>query len=261
LAAEALGGLECGWLHDVLSHVAFFQGDQAEGLRHQEAEIERARRNGDPYRLAYALADCGAHAGLAGNGALARQHSAEALTVAQRLGNPAVVSMSLLATAYAQRVDDPIAAIDWYRRAAAVADTIECTVTSGNCRAELALLHSLHGDALEAVRLFDEELRAFRRAGAAARVRGTIRHAIPALYRLVGRQRGIDIATLDAGTFSRPHIRPSFSDGAIAEITAEIASGDGDALARASRIADSLSDDQLTELALELIHEAMSAAT
>jgi predicted ATPase/DNA-binding SARP family transcriptional activator len=262
LTAEAAGGVECGWLHDVLAHVAFFQGDVAAGLRHGEKEIERARRSGDPYRLGYALADNGAHAALDGDRKLGCQRAAEALTIAEQLGNPAVVSMAQLATAYARRNDDPIDAIDWFRRAAAVADTVESSVTGSNCRAELGLLLSLYGDALEAARLLDDQLRAFRRAGAASRVRGTIRYAIPVLYRLLGARRGVDIVILDAGTTARPHIRQPFADAAIAEITKQIAASfDNDVVARATRTAESLSDDDLAERTLELIHEATAAAT
>jgi predicted ATPase/DNA-binding SARP family transcriptional activator len=262
LTAEAAGGAECGWLHDVLAHVAYFRGEVAEGLGHHEMEIERARRSGDPYRLGYVLADIGAHAALAGDSRLGQQRAAEALTIAQHLGNPAIASMALFATAYAQRDDDPIAAIDSLRRAAALADTIESSGTSSNCRAELALLLSLYGDPLEAARLIDDQLRAFRRAGAVGRVRGTIRNAIPVLYRLLGPDRGGDIVILDAGTTSRPHIRQPFHDVAIAEITAQIAAEvDNDVVARAARTAESLSDDDLAERALELIHEATATAT
>jgi hypothetical protein len=262
LTAEAAGGAECGWLHDVLAHVAYFQGDVAAGLRHSETEIERARRSGDPYRLGYVLADGSAHAAIAGDSRLGQERAAEALTIAQDLGNPAIASEAQLAAAIAHRDDDPIGAIDSLRRAAALADTIESSVTSNNCRGELALLLSLYGDPLEAARLTDEQLRYFRRAGDVLRVRGTIRHAIPALYRLLGTERGVDIVILDAGTTARPHIRQLFRDVAIAEITEQIAaSGDNDELARAARTAESLTDDDLADRTLELIHEATALAT
>jgi predicted ATPase/DNA-binding SARP family transcriptional activator len=262
LTAEAAGGAECGWLHDVLAHAAYFQGDDEEGLGHSELEIERARRSGDPYRLGYALGDSGAHAGAAGYSRLGQQRAAEALTIAQHLGNPAIISMAHLATALARRDVDPIGAIDSFRRGAAIADTIESSVTSSNCRGELALVLSLYGDVLEAARLIDDQLRASRRAGDVNRVRGGIRHAIPALYRLLGTDRGADIVILDAGTAARPHIRQPFRDASIAEITAQIAASvDNDVLVRAARTAESLSDDDLTERALELVHEATVKAT
>jgi hypothetical protein len=257
LTAELAGGTECGWLHDVLAHVAYFQGDVAQGLMHSETEIERARRSGDSYRLAYALADASAHATVAGNNRLGRQLATEALTIAQQLGNPAVVAQAQLATAFALRDDDPTGAIESFRRAAALADTIESSVVSSNCRTELALLLSLFGDPLEAARLIDDELRAFRRAGDVGRVRGTIRHAIPALYRLLGSERGVDLVMLEAGTAARPHIRQPFRDAAIAEIRATItASLDNDVVDGAVRSAQSLTDSELAERALELIHEA-----
>jgi hypothetical protein len=262
LTAEAAGGTECGWLHDVLAHVAYFQGEVAEGLNYQEVEIARARRSGDPYRLGYALADSGLHAALAGHSQLGQQRAAEALIIAQHLGNPAIVSQAHLAIGFAPRDDDPIGAIDSFRRGAAIADTMESSVTAGNCRGELALLLSLYGDALEAARLLDDQLRAFRRSGAVSRVRGAIRIAIPALYRLLGTERAVDIVTLDAGTTSRPHIRQPFNDAAIAEITAQIAASvDNDVVAGVARTAEALSDDDLAERALALLHEAIATAT
>jgi predicted ATPase/DNA-binding SARP family transcriptional activator len=257
LTAEAAGGAECGWLHDVLAHVAYFQGDVARGMELSEIEIERARRSGDPYRLGYALADSGAHAAVGGDVRLGQQRAAEALTIAQQLGNPAIVAQAQLATALALRDDDPIGAINSFQRAAALAETIESRVISSNSRTELALLLSLYGDALEAARLIDDQLRAFRRAGDVGRVRGTIRHAIPALHRLLGTERRVDIVILDAGTAARPHIRQPFRDAAIAEITAQIAASlDNDVVASVARTAESLSDDDLAERTLELIHEA-----
>jgi predicted ATPase/DNA-binding SARP family transcriptional activator len=257
LTAETAGGAECGWLHDVLAHAAYFQGDAAAGLAHCDIEIERARRSGDSYRLGYALADSGAHAAIAGDSRLGQERAAEALTIAQQLGNPAIASMAQLATAYALCDDDPSGAIDWFRRAATLADTVGSSVTSSNARAELAFVLSLHGDALEAARLLDDQLRAFRRAGASNRVRGTIRNAIPALYRLLGTERGVDILILDVGTRTRPHIWQPPRDAAIAEISAQIAASvDDEIVARATRTAESLSDDDLAERTLDLIHEA-----
>jgi hypothetical protein len=141
LSEEATGGDECGWLHDVLAHAACFQGAIAEGLRHAEVEIERARRSGDPYRLSYVLSDSGIHAGHAGDHELGTQRAGEALTIAQRLGNPDVLSMAQLATASAHVEDDPTAAIDGFRRAAAVAESVPssrpgraaCLAASSDC--------------------------------------------------------------------------------------------------------------------------------
>jgi predicted ATPase/DNA-binding SARP family transcriptional activator len=257
LAAEAAGGVECGWLHDVLAHVAYFQGDNTEGLRHSQFEIDRARDSADPYRLSYVLADSGIHAALAGNHPLGRQRAAEALNIAEQLANSAVVSMAQLATAFTQRDHDPIGAIEWFQKAATLADTIDSSWTSSICRGELALLLALHGDPLDAANLIDDQLRAFRRAGDASRVRGAIREAIPSLYRLLGPDRGVDIVTLDAGTTRRPHVRVPFNDAAIAEVTSEIAEIlDSAVFARAAQTAESLSDDDLAERTLELIREA-----
>ena len=67
LVAERRTGQECGWLHDVLGHVQFFQASNDAGLEQSHAEIDRARASGDRYRLAYVLADNAMHEYMAGN--------------------------------------------------------------------------------------------------------------------------------------------------------------------------------------------------
>jgi len=65
---------------------------------------------------------------------------------------------------------------------------------------------------------------------------------------------------LDAGTTSRPHISQPFRETAINRIIAEIAASLGDdTFARAVRTGGALTDDDLAERTLELIHEATAA--
>lgn len=224
LVAERRGGVECGWLHDVLAHCAFFQQDQAAGLRHGDAEIARARGAGDDYRLSYVLADNGTHLAVGGDLDRGLERALEALTLAQRTGNPAVLSMAQLALGFAHRDREPATAIEWYRRAAALADTVESHWTSGVCRGELAVLLALHGDPHEAVGLVHAQLQRFRRAGDAARARGMVRSSIPALRRLLGAEHWPTLVTLDAATADRPQINEPFNERAIASVLQGITS-------------------------------------
>lgn len=259
IEAERKGGVECGWLHDVHAHCAYFQGDTAQGLAHGSVEIDRARAAGDAYRLSYVLADSGTHAAVADDTVLGGERAQEALALAEQIGNPSLVSMAQMAHGFVIRESEPVAAIEWFRRAAELADTVDSSWTSSICRSELAVLLALHGDPCEALELGRAQFMAFRRAGDAARVRGTIRMMIPALQRRLDPSRWCDLLTLDAGTGDRPHVREAFNDRAVAEavaaIGAELESGSAErAVARGRALADAdvfELGSQLVELALE----------
>jgi hypothetical protein len=242
----------------VLAHCAYFSGDTGLGLCHGDAEVARARADGDPYRLAYVLADRGVHAGLTGHPDLAASHTAEALTLAELTGCPSLVSMAQLAQGFLHRCrDEPIQAIEWLQRAAELADSVDSTWTSGICRGELALLLALHGDPVEALTLGLGQFGRFRRAGDDGRTRGVIRQVIPALHRLLGRERWHDLLTLHAGTWGRPMIVEPHNDRAVDEVVAVIeaeieASVAADAMARGSVMTD--------RAVFDLAQEAMEAA-
>jgi DNA-binding SARP family transcriptional activator len=258
LAVEREGGRECGWLHDVLAHCAYFQGDHEAGIRHGEEEIERACASGDPYRLSYVLADNGTHAVLVGQHDLGRERAAEALEIAERIGNPAVVSMAQLAHGFLFATESPLLALDWFRRSARLADTVNSTWTSAICRGELALHLGLHGDPVEAVDLAEQQLRTFVRAGDKGRARGIVRMAVPALRRLLP----ADLAVLHGGTVDRPMIREPHVDEAIEAVLQAVgvrlgAAGVENGVARGSV----MDDDAIFDLALDLmamVHESQT---
>ena len=81
--------------------------------------------------------------------------------------------MAQLAKGFASRVDDPEQSIEWFKRAAALADTVDSTWTSAICRGELSMMLALHGDPHEALQLGLAQVLAFRRAGDTARVRAS----------------------------------------------------------------------------------------
>ena len=73
--------------------------------------------------------------------------------------------MAQLAKGFASRVDDPEQSIEWFKRAAALADTVDSTWTSAICCGELSMMLALHGDPHEALQLGLAQVLAFRRAG------------------------------------------------------------------------------------------------
>ena len=152
LDAEAAGGVESGWLHDVLAHCAYFQGDVSAGLGPQRsrARTRTSRRRPVPAELRARRQRHPRHPGRAGadsasTGPVRRSGSPRTSTT------PSLISMAQLAHGlHATRARDPLEAIQWFRRAAELADTVASTWTGGVCRGELALLLALHGDPHEA---------------------------------------------------------------------------------------------------------------
>jgi predicted ATPase/DNA-binding SARP family transcriptional activator len=257
LRAEQDGGRECGWLHDVLAHCAYFQRNDQEGLEHSHDEIDRARRSGQPHRLSYVLADSGVHAVLAGHTDLGASRTREALALAESTGNPSLVSMAQLAHGFLHREQNPIEAITWFRRALALADTVDSTWTAGMCRGELCLLLTLHGDSADALELGAAQFQKFRRAGDLSRAHSILRMAIPALQRHLDQEHWTDLVTLDAGTASRPFVNEPFSNQANAAVIETIRASLGiDAVNRAVLRATDMDDDALFELGLDAITKA-----
>lgn len=259
LTAESNGGRPCGWLHDVLSHAAYFRGDISTGLEHGDAEVGRARVHGDPYRLSYVLADHSIHAGLAGHLGPAASQAEEALRLARKTDNPSALAMACLARGFACRRTDTEAAIEFLERADAIALLVESTWISSIARGELAVLMALHGDANEAIELAADQFERFRRAGDDARARGAIRMAIPALYRVLDARRWLDLVALDVATASRPHIEETFIDDAIAESAACI--DDHDAVARAMERGMRLDDTALFVMASMVMETAKAGVS
>ena len=257
LAAERRGSMECGWLHDVLAHCAFFQGDVEGGLVHSDTEIERARSDGDPYRLAYVLADSGTHASLHGDVQLGLERAGEALTLAEEIGNPSAISMAQLAHGFGHRDSEPVQAIAWFRQAADLADTVDSSWTTGICRGELTVLLALHGDPHEAIEMGLAQFVRFRRAGDAARARGVVRMAIPALHHLLQPDDWTDLLALEGGTADRPHIREPFNDQAVARVMSRITDRVGaEAVAEGTSRGMGMDDSAIFDLGQRLMQAA-----
>ena len=90
----------------MLAYCAYFQGHAITGLVHGDDEIAR-------------------HASLEGDTTVGHERASEALLLAGRVNSPAVLSMAQLAKGFASRVDDPEQSIEWFKRAAALADTVD----------------------------------------------------------------------------------------------------------------------------------------
>jgi hypothetical protein len=208
------------------------------------------------------LADSGIHASNDGDTRLGLERADEALRLAEQIGNPAGVSVAQLAHGVGTRAEDPAQSIEWFRKASVLADTIESKWTSATCRAELSLMLALHGDPDEAVELGLTQLLAFRRAGDAARVRGSIRLALPAFHRLVEPSLLVQLVVLDAGTANRPYVKRQFNEQAISAVVAQIADVVGqEAVDQAASRGARMPDQEVFELALRMLEAAAGDAT
>ncbi len=257
LRAEEQGGRECGWLHDVLAHCAYFQRNDQEGLVHSQEELNRARRSGQPHRLSYVLADSGIHAVLAGHTDVGASRTREALALAEPTGNPSLLSMAQLAHGFLHREHNPTEAITWFRRALDLADTVDSTWTAGLCRGELTLLLALHGDPAEALEMGAAQFVQFRRAGDLSRAHSTLRMTIPALHRQLDEKHWTDLVTLEAGLSSRPFVDEPFNNQAIAAAIETIRNSLGtETVNQAAHKATHMDDNALFELGLRAITNA-----
>lgn len=251
------GDVECGWLHDVYAHCAYFQGDSKQGLTHGAVEIDRARLSDDPYRLSYVLADSGIHACLVGEVELGFRRAEEALDLAEQIGNPSVRSMAQMAMGFALEESDPESAIAWLRKSRELASSVDSNWTAAICSGELAALLALHGNPSEALELAAEQFAMFRRAADDGRARGIVRIAIPALGKILSGEPCLDLVILDAASDDRPRIREGFVDKAVTETIAAVNDLLGsDACSAAATRGRLLSDEQ----AFDLAHGVMSDA-
>jgi hypothetical protein len=211
--------------------------------------------------LSYVLADSGIHATLAGRVQIGLDRARESLEVAENLDNPSLISMAQLAHGFTRREHQPLEAIQWFRRAADLADAVASTWTASVGRGELALLLALHGDPHEAAALGLAQLDVFRRAGDAARASGIIRMTIPAIQRLTGLEQAPALIVLDTATARRPHVIETFIDDAVAATLADLRKRiSTKALDEAHARGVTITDHDLFNLARRTIHAALGNA-
>lgn len=131
---------------DVLADVALYEGRPAEALRHYDTEVARARREGDPIRLVWALfyvAIC--HAALR-NPDAGLQAAQEALAVAEPTANPTAQSMADYAMGLVLKKSQPDRALALFDEAAELAASAHNFWWHGIALMEAASTRAVHGD-------------------------------------------------------------------------------------------------------------------
>ncbi len=131
---------------DVLADVALYEGDPATALRHYEAEVTRARQEGDAIRLVWSLfyvAICHAALRVPDGGRLAAE---EARTVAEATANPTARSMGDYALGLVLKKSEPERALALFNEAAELAASVHNFWWHGIALMEAASTRAVHGD-------------------------------------------------------------------------------------------------------------------
>ncbi|MDA2893143.1 BTAD domain-containing putative transcriptional regulator [Mycolicibacterium sp. BiH015] len=150
---------------DVLADVALYEGDPALALAHYEAEMGRARTDGDSIRLVWTLfyvAIC--HAALRTPEA-GRAAAEEAVTVAEATHNPTARSMARYALGLVLKKSDPDTALGLFDEAAALAEAVQNFWWHGIALMEAASTRGVHGEPADAAKGFVDVLDHWDRVG------------------------------------------------------------------------------------------------
>ncbi len=261
LRAERHTSTQCGWLHDVLAHAQFFQGSlaQSDGLEPSRIEIERARRAGDRYRLAYVLADNAAHEFMEGNAETGIIHAAEAFELAQAQQCPSLMSMACVVLSMTHIDDDPAEARRIALDGARIAASVEAAWAQGVAAMWLILLSPENGDPPADLQHARDALDTNRRAGDDVRVRNSALWSMPALVRFLPADATARLAQLYGAIVDRPVMRANFADARLDPALAEIQRRLGpDAFAHAVDSGRELTTSATARLALNLLDEAIA---
>jgi hypothetical protein len=148
----------------VLAHVAFWRGDVDEGLHQGQIEIDRARRQGDPYRLAYVLGDNAAHCATAidlDDLTPMVERCEDAVVLARSCGAPSVLGNALHTLGATLRYVDPVAARSALGEGLALGRDVDARFVVSVCSMHLAAIAATESST-EAISVIDESLRHLR---------------------------------------------------------------------------------------------------
>ena len=131
---------------DVLADLALYEGDAEAALGHYDAEMARARDDGDPIRLVWTLfyvAICHAALRIEDEGVI---HAEEAVQIADRTANPTARSMARYALGLVLKKSQPDRALTLFDEAAGLAEAVQNFWWHGIALMEAASTRAVHGD-------------------------------------------------------------------------------------------------------------------
>ncbi|POX69197.1 BTAD domain-containing putative transcriptional regulator [Mycobacterium kansasii] len=150
---------------DVLADVTFFEGDSQWALDYWEGEVTRARADADPIRLVWTLYEVAICSGALGKPDYGLPAAQEAVTLADSTGNPTARSMAYFSLGYLLKRSEPVRATALFDQAAELAAAVQNFWHSGTALMSAAATRAVHGDPIEAARMFIEVLDHWDRVG------------------------------------------------------------------------------------------------
>lgn len=150
---------------DVLADLALYEGDADTALAHYDAEMKRARRDGDPIRLVWTLfyvAIC--HAALR-HPESGRAPAEEAVEVSDTTENPTARSMARYALGLVLKKSKPEAALALFDEAAELAASVQNFWWHGIALMEAASTRAVHGEISTAAKALIDVIEHWDRVG------------------------------------------------------------------------------------------------
>ena len=150
---------------DVLADLALYEGDADGALAHYDAEMARARGEGDSIRLVWTLfyvAICHAALRAPDNGVAAAQ---EAVAISDTTANPTARSMARYALGLVLKKTDPDRALELFDHAAELAASVQNFWWHGIASMEAAATRAVHGETGSAAKALIDVLDHWDRVG------------------------------------------------------------------------------------------------
>jgi predicted ATPase/DNA-binding SARP family transcriptional activator len=194
LAAEQHAGGTPRTCHpgDVRADAALYDGRVDQALAHYERETDRARHQGDPIRLAWALYYVGVCHAVRRTPALGTAAAQEALAVARASGNPTAVAVALYGLGLTLKKSDPRRALALFEESVSVSESVRNRWFRGIALMEAASTRAVHGDPHQAAGAFLGVLEQWDRFGDQTQHWLNLRYVV----RLLGRLRDVEGAAV-----------------------------------------------------------------
>ena len=190
LAARAAGRAptgviaRTGYPADVVADVALYEGDVDTALAHYTAQVELARRDGNPIRLVWTLYYVAICHAVRREPELGRPAAEESFVVAEATANPTARSMARYALGLVLKKSDPARALELFDRAAELAASVANFWWEGIALMEAAVTRGVHGDERAAAQEFTVVLEHWERVGDQTQQWLNLRYIVRLLVRL-----------------------------------------------------------------------------
>jgi len=190
LAARAAGRAPAGvtartgYPADVVADVALYEGDVDTALAHYSAQVELARRDGNPIRLVWTLYYVAICYAVRREPELGRPAAEESFVVAEATANPTARSMARYALGLVLKKSDPARALELFDRAAELAASVANFWWEGIALMEAAVTRGVHGDERAAAQEFTVVLEHWERVGDQTQQWLNLRYIVRLLVRL-----------------------------------------------------------------------------